>query len=381
VDTPLARKDVSLCCVHCGRKYPFSLQFQCDACGGLIDPVYNLEGCKIGESSKPLERYFYLVPFQQLSSAVSLREGNTPCIHAKNLGKRVGLSHLYLKNETLNPTRTTKDRMASCVLSVFQELDIREFVASSTGNSSSSFAFGIHQVTHMEVHLFCGRDFLYRHAYCDHPRVHLHVIDGDFVQAGKAAQKFAREQGLLFEGGFFNFARREGLKLAYFEAFDQLPEEPAVIVQAVSSGMGMYGAYKGVQEYQQLGRMKGTPRFVCAQQKSCAPMYQAFIEGSATIQPHHIIHHPRGIAEAILRGDPTRTYPYLYNIVTATKGCFAAVSQSEILEAHALLQETEGIDVCYASATAVAAAFHLLHQGWLQPTEVILVNLTGGVRV
>lgn len=373
-------KNIHLQCVDCKKEYPFAFLLRCNACQGLIDVVYDLDRATLIDSHKPLERYFYQVPLQSLASVVSLGEGNTPCIHARRLGAYLGLKQLFLKDETRNATGTTKDRMAACVLSQFQELGIHEFVASSTGNSSSSFAYGVQRLENMRLHLFCARQFLHRHAYCDHPRIQIHVIDGDFVDAGKAARQFAQEQELVYEGGFFNLARREGLKLAYLEAFDQMETEPAVIVQAVSSGMGIYGAYKGIQEYQRLGRIRNMPRIVCAQQDTCAPMCQAYINNRDFIRPTDIIHNPVGLAEAILRGDPSQSYPYLYRIVQESAGCFIAASQAQIREARQLLLHTEGLDVCYASATALASVQILVAKGWISPEETVLVNLTGGFR-
>jgi threonine synthase len=374
-------KTVQLRCSRCGRDYPLQFRMRCETCQGLVDPVYDLETATIAPAERPFERYFDLLPFEHLASAVDLGEGNTPCRPAPALGECVGLRHLYLKDETQNPTRTTKDRMASCVLTFFRELGVREFVASSTGNSSTALAYGVQQVPEMQAHLFCGQAFAARNAYCDHPRVHLHVVQGDAVQAEAAARQFAQTQGLLFEGGFFNVARREGLKLAYLEAFDQLaPDEPDVVVQAVSSGLGLYGGYRGMREYQKLGRLHKTPRFVCAQQATCAPMVHAWTEGSPTTQPHHIIPNPSGLAEAILRGDPTQTYPVMYGLVRDTLGCFVDVSQAEMQEARQLLHDMEGIDGCYASATALAAAIALRQRGWIEPDELVMVNLTGGNR-
>ena len=158
------------------------------------------------------------------------------------------------------------------------------------------------------------------------------------------------------------------------------PEEPDVVVQAVSSGMGLYGGYRGMREYQRLGRLQKTPRFVCAQQETCAPMVHAWSEGSPTIQPQHIVHNPSGLAEAILRGDPTQTYPYMYGLVRDTQGCFVAVSQAESQTARRLLHDMEGIDGCYSSATALASAIALRKRGWIDEDELVMVNLTGGNR-
>ena len=379
--TQTRHKTVRLHCGHCGRDYPLQFHPRCDACHSLLDPAYRLDAATIVPNGRPAERYFDLLPFEHLASTVDLDEGNTPCRHAQTLGEHVGLSRLYLKDETPNPTRTTKDRMASCVLSFFRELGIREFVATSTGNSSTALAYGVQRASEMQVHLFCGREFAPRNAYCDHPRVHMHVVEGDAVHSEVMARKFAQEHGLTFEGGFFNVARREGLKLAYLEAFDALaPDEPDVVVQAVSSGMGLYGGYRGMREYQQLGRLQKTPRFVCAQQETCAPMVQAWSEGSPVIQPRHIIQNPRGLAEAILRGDPTQSYPYMYELVRATQGCFVAASQTEIQTARHLLYDMTGIDGCYSSATALAAAITLRQRGWIAQDEIVMVNLTGGNR-
>ena len=111
------------------------------------------------------------------------------------------------------------------------------------------------------MHSFAGREFVNRHEYHDGPGVTLHVFDGNYVEASNAAKRFAAEQGLIFEGGFFNYARREGLKTAYLEAYDAIPDGPDVVVQAVASGMGLYGGHRGMREYQRLGRLHKTPSF------------------------------------------------------------------------------------------------------------------------
>ncbi|MEU2679578.1 pyridoxal-phosphate dependent enzyme [Streptomyces sp. NPDC007107] len=376
------RKDVRAVCVRCGRGRPYAVvEPRCD-CGGLLDPEYDLSRAVIrDDEAAPGARYFDLLPLQRPESVLHIGDGNTPCVHARTLGARLGLDRLYLKDETRNATRTTKDRMAACVLAVFQERGVEEFVASSTGNSSSSFAWGLPYTRGMKVQLFAGRDFVDRHQYTDHPRVELHVIDDDFVGAAKAGRAYADEHGLLFEGGFFNSARREGLKLAYLEAYDQMPQDPAVVVQAISSGMGVYGAHKGAREYMAMGRLRSMPRFVCVQQSSCAPMWNAHQEGSDHIRPHHVLHRPQGLAKAILRGDPTNTYPFMRAITTGTGGGFAAVSDIEMTESRHWLAQDEGIDVCFAGAAALAGAAQLARSGAIRREEPVLVNLTGGERI
>ena len=374
------RKHITLECGHCRKTYSYQFILRCPECHGVINPVYNLDRFELQKSDKSLERYFSLTPIQDTSSIFSLGEGNTPCVFAKTLGREIGITKLYLKDETRNLTGSTKDRMAACVVSQFNELGIKEFVASSTGNSSTSFAYAVHHQHDMKVHLFCAKEFEHRHVFHTDEKIQLHVIDGDFVEAGRQAQRFAHEKHILFEGGFFNLARREGLKLAYLEALDQIPEEPTVIIQAVSSGMGLYGAFRGAQEYIKLGRLRHMPRFVAVQQDTCAPMVTAFQANSSVIRDNDIVHHPHGLAEAILRGDPSQAYPYIYSIITSTRGCFVSVSQDTIYRMRSLLKQIENIDGCYASATAVAASQELRDRGWITPEDVVLVNLTGGMQ-
>jgi threonine synthase len=374
-------KRVIMRCVRCGHDVEHEHVTACHRCGGTVDPVYDLRTARIGDEEDSLLRYFDILPLESRDAA---RGGfaPTPLLHARDLGHRYGLEQLFLKDETGHPTCTTKDRMAACTLSRFSELGINEFVASSTGNSSTSFAYWVSQYGggSMRAHLFSGADWARRHQHCDHDGVSLHVIDGTFVGAGAAAKQFAFDHAITWEGGFFNPARREGLKLAYLEAFDQLPREPSVVIQAISSGMGLYGCWRGINEYQQLGRLAATPRLVCVQQESCAPMVRCFEHGSREMLPRFIVPNPSGIAEAILRGDPSGSYPYMYSIVTESGGAFVSVSSDEIEVAQLAMEEDEGVRACPASSAAVAAAQKLRHRGWIDPDDVVVVNVAGGIR-
>lgn len=365
-------------CNQCQKTFPPAYTPKCTRCGGLVDIYYNLSQVHIYDSPHSLEKYFDLLPIQDPQNLLPLGEGNTPCIHAKTLGEILGLKQVFLKVESRNPTGTTKDRMAAVVLSLFKELQITEFVSSSTGNSSNALAYGILKYPYFKMHLFIGEEFQERVRFSEfNPGVLLHVLTGKtFAEAFNYAREYASRHHLPFEAGFFNPARREGLKLAFLEAVDQVPVEIQWYFQAVSSAMGVYGTYKGAKEFQALGRIQHIPRMVCVQQESCCPMVKAFEEGSPVIQEHHIVRNPQGIAKAILRGNPVASYPYIYQLVRETKGTFVSVTETEIKEAKALLFELEKIDCGYTAATTIAALKKLAHQKILPPEEGVLLNLT-----
>jgi threonine synthase len=364
-------------CVDCGAEFPHGFTPRCPRCGGMVEVEYDLAQARIRDSGVPLERYFDLLPVRDPENLLPVGEGNTPCVHARNLGQALGLRNVHLKVEGRNPTGTTKDRMAVVVLSMFRELGIREFVTSSTGNSSNALAHAIQRHPGFTMHLYMGEAFRSRFRY-EGEGVAVHALEGtDFSGAFYYARDLAKARGLPFEGGFFNPARREGLKLAYFEAVEQIPGEIDWYFQASSSAMGVNGTAKGARELLALGRIKRIPRMVCVQQDTCCPIVDAFEEASPTIKPHHIVEQPHGIAEAILRGNPTGCYPYVYRMLRETNGLAVRVSEAEIRAGQRDLQELEGVVCCPDGATTVAALRKLAARGAVAPAEVVMLNVTG----
>jgi threonine synthase len=368
-------------CVVCGKEYPNTFDIFCDNCNGFIDIDYDMNKVTIKQDNNPLLKYFDLLPVLQQDNLTWIGCGNTPCIHAKTLGKLLGSDNLYLKDETKNPTWTTKDRMASVVLSYFKEHGIKTFATSSTGNSSTSLATAVNMFPFLKLYIFTGVEFADRLNFEISPNLKIISLEGaTFVEASQEAAKFAKANGIVSEAGFFNPARREGLKLAFMEACDQMGKSPDWYFQAVSSAMGVYGTYKAAGQYHQLGRIDKIPKFCCVQQDLCSPMVKAWEEKSSIIEKHHIFEKPSGLAKAILRGNPQRSYPYIYNIVKETGGEFVMVTQKEIIEAQELVLKTEKIDICPTSACTIAALKKMLGNGVVKREEVVLVNLTGRER-
>ena len=368
-------------CVACGRSYPTGFHPFCDVCDGMVDVEYALEKVDLADSPNPYIRFAGILPLtwpaDQVPEAVY-----TPVVHATRLGRKLGMTSLYLKNETVLPTKSTKDRMAAVSLPYLHERGVRAFCASSTGNSATSFAYGIRAYPDMHLFLFTAEEFLPRVQYTGHSQVtHFGMRDASFVEASEYALIYARRHGLVSENGFFNPGRREGLKVAFLEASEQVPQPIDCYVQAVSSAMGVYGAYKGAKELLRMNRLKRVPRLLCIQQESCAPMARAFADGSETIRVEDLVARPTGIAEAILRGNPTKAYPHVRRIVIESGGGFVIVSEIEIREARRVVEDTEGISPCFSASAAVAGLIKLGHDGDFSRNSVVLVNLTGGDRL
>jgi threonine synthase len=347
----------------------------------MIEAYYDLERARLYDSANPYVRYFDLLPLEEPANLLPVEHQVTPTVHAAALGRKLGLRWLYLKDETGFPTQTTKDRMAAVVLSLFRELGIREFATSSTGNSSTALAHYIRLYPGCTMYVFMGEDFVERLNFAPTEQVIVFGLrGGTFVEAFAEAAAFAGRRGIVSERGFFNPARRAGLKTAYLEAAEALSRPIDWYVQAVSSAMGVYGAYQGAMELRAMGRAASLPRLLCVQQETCCPMVRAFEAGSPVVRAQDVVREPHGIASAILRGDPRRVYPYVRQIVMESAGTFVAVSEQEMRDARRMVEDLEGISPCFDAAAAVAGLARLARAGAVAADSTVLVNLTGADR-
>jgi threonine synthase len=373
-------KKFEIVCLKCGAVQPQAYTPFCEKCNYLTEINYDLSAVRLSASTNPFSRFFELLPVKE-RTLLPAEYDYTPTVHAKSLGKILGTPELYLKNETVHATGTTKYRMAAVALAYLFESGVRHFCTSSTGNSSTAYATLIKNIPDLRMSLFTGSDFRSRVNYADTEQIDHYILKGGtFVEAFDCASVFAAEHAYTSERGFFNVGRREGLKLAFFEATDQIDQDIDWYVQGVSSAMGVYGTYKGAKELRQLGKINRVPRLLCAQQETCSPMVDAWLADSEKIRPEHIVANPVGIAKAILRGNPSRVYPYMREIVKESRGGFAKVSDRRIRQARQLVLDHEGIDICFSAATAVAGLIKMRDEGFVPAHDTILINLTGSDR-
>lgn len=370
-------------CVKCSKEFPPGKFWRrCDGCQSLIDVEYDLEQVRIDADAKdPIERYWDLLPLTDREGRVPTRCGNTPIVHARRLGKKLGLDNLFLKDETKNPTGTVKDRQAEVVLSYFREIGIQHFTSSATGNTSTAFSTACIANPPFEHTVIVGDRWLNRLNFPDNDRIHVIVLEGATVNEAIAyARDWNKKNALEPEGGLYNLGRREGLKLPFFESVDALETSFDLYVQGISAAIGVYATYKAARQYQALGRIDRLPRLVSVQEATCAPMVAAFRDGATSIQEHHIVKHPTGIAEAIQKGNPTDSYEYIAAITRETNGGFEAVTADEIRVARSEIFECEGVPACNSSATTIAALKNMIQAGAVKRDERVLVMITGSDR-
>src|SRR5215475_14951078 len=140
-------KASALICPKCGNEPGSKIVFRCSSCGCILEVKVEVGHLTRSDLQAMFEsrdrsiwRWFDFFPIEERASIVSLGEGSSPLIHATRLGEQLILPRLYLKNDTVLPTGSLKDRSNSVGISKAKELGFTTATVMSTGNAAASVA-------------------------------------------------------------------------------------------------------------------------------------------------------------------------------------------------------------------------------------------------
>lgn len=326
-----------------------------------------------------LWRYHELLPVQDPDAVRGFGEGMTPLIDVPTLGRRLGLSRLKFKDESLLPTGTFKARGAAVGVARAAELGIARIAMPTNGNAGAAWAsysarYGIALTAIQPI---------------DAPRINrsessfagaeISLIDGLISDAGKAIA------ALVGKGEHFDVStlkepyRVEGKKTMGLEIAEQLGwRVPDVILYPTGGGVGLIGIHKALLELQELGWIeKGRmPRLVSVQAAGCDPIVRAFESGAENVEP---LNDTSTIAFGVNVPSPVLGAPSVLNAVRSTGGTAVRVSDEDTMAALHAIAEDEGILPCPEGAATIAAAGALRRAGWIaEDDEVVLLNTGAG---
>ncbi len=320
-------------------------------------------------------RWFDFFPVNDRSTIVSLGEGNTPLIHARRLGDKLGITNLYLKNDTVLPTGSLKDRSNSVGLSVARELGFKTAAVMSTGNAAASVAAyaaatGITSVVLVPKGTAPSK-IIQARAY----GATVIVVDGDFDYEVAKLYKAAIQEFGWYDCLSSNPYRDEGKKSYAYEMVDQFDGRiPDWVIHPTAGGTGIYAMWKGYREFLSLGWIDRAPKLVAAQSEAAAPIVAAFEKGLSDVEP---VTARETVAESIQVGNPTSLGWRALAALRESGGTAVALRDDEILEAQALTGSLAGIFAEPAAATSVAAAKKLRDAGVIRRDDTVVCNLTG----
>ena len=368
-------------CRECGRKYDVSSIYVCEFCFGPLEVMYSYDEIKerltveeIMRRPKTMWRYKELLPLDH-DPTVGLEVGFTPLIKAERLAKVMGVSELYIKNDSVNyPTLSFKDRVVSVALSKAKEFGFRVVACASTGNLANSVA-ALAASADLESYIFVPFDLeqgkiLGTLIY----GTNLIGVRGSYDEVNRLCSEIA--QGL--EWGFVNINLRpfyaEGSKTFGFEIAEQMGWNlPRHVVVPMAGGSLITKIWKGFKELEKLGFLNGgTSKIYGAQASGASPITTALKEGQDLIKPQK----PRTIAKSLAIGNPADGY-YSLKVMHESEGWGEDVTDAEIIGAMKLLAQTEGIFTETAGGVTVGVTQKLVQQGVIPRDESILICITG----
>ena len=370
---------IGLQCHVCKAAFPALATYVCDKCLGPLEPVYDygaitLTREEIERRPKNIWRYRELLPITG-EPQTGFHSGFTPLVRCSRLAERLGLSELYIKDDSVNhPTLSYKDRVVAVAATRAVELGLDVLACASTGNLANSVAshaarLGLECCVFIPDNLEAGKVL---GSAIFGPTVL--AIAGNYDDVNRLCTQVADRLGW----GFVNINLRsyyaEGAKTYGFEIVEQLGWRfPQHVVSPVAGGTLLPRIARGFRELRQIGLVTGElPRIHAAQAAGCAPVVHALESGAEHPEPVR----PDTIAKSIAIGNPADGYQVLQT-VRATGGAGTAVSDTEIVAAIRLLAETEGIFTEPAGGTTLAGTIDLIRRGVIGPDESVVVCVTG----
>jgi threonine synthase len=372
----------SLRCPKCGHEAVSPTAFQCIECRSIMETQVDIHHLTRSDfetmrqsRDRSIWRWFDFFPVEKRASIVSLGEGATPLIAARRLGEKLGIPDLYLKNDTVLPTGSLKDRSNSVGISVAREWGIKTAAVMSTGNAAASVAAyaaaaGIESIV-MVPKGTAPSKIVQARAY----GAKVIVVDGDFDNEVAKLYKTALKQFGWYDCLSSNPYRDEGKKSYAYEVVDQMDGRvPDWVIHPTAGGTGIYAMWKGYKELLSLGWIEGAPKLVAAQSEAAAPIVAAFQKGLTEIEP---VIARETVAESIQVGNPVSIGWRALAALKESGGMAVALSDGEILQAQVLTGSLAGIFAEPAAATSLAAAKKLRDRGVMDRNEIVVCNLTG----
>lgn len=373
-------------CSKCKEIYPHEkTQNVCLSCGKPLFARYNLD--ELTNTWKPdslttrepsFWRYRELLPICNKTNIVSLGETMTPLIHAKRLGRQLGLPELWIKDESRLPTGSFKARGLAMAVSKAKELGIKNLAIPSAGNAATALSVYA-ACAGIPTHIFMPIDTpSFNKKTCQLAGTNVTLIDGLITDAGKIVAERKEGEGWFDVSTLKEPYRVEGKKTMGFELAEQLGWKlPDVIIYPTGGGTGIVGMWKAFNELEAIGWIgKKRPRFISVQTTGCAPIVQAWEQDQQTAEPWknaHTIASGLRVPQAI--GDFL-----ILEAIRKSKGAAIAVSDDAIHSAMQLLPTTEGILTCPEGAATVAALKPLLKNETINPSDQIVLFNTGGFQ-
>ena len=378
---PAITSPAALQCRICGQQYPVEPLTICEECFGPLEPAYDLQSLDgevfrkhVEQGPASLWRYEALLPGGPSIERVDMGAGFTPLRRAGRLADALGLETLWIKDDSVNPSNSFKDRVVSVATTMARAFGFEAISCASTGNLANATAAHAAKIG-MPCYVFIPEDLerakiLATAAY----GAKVVAVKGNYDDVNRLCSEIADTLPWAFINVNMRPYYAEGSKSLGFEVAEQLGWRlPDHVVVPIASGALLTKIHRAFSELIAIGAIEEKPyRVSGAQPEGCRPVAQAFKDGAETVQPVK----PDTIARSLAIGNPADGM-FAMQVSRQTGGAIEWCTEDEILEGVELLASTEGVFTETAGGVTVANLKRLVEQGVIRPHEEVVVFITG----
>jgi threonine synthase len=362
---------------------PRERHFLCPSCSLPLLARYDLAAARtwtrdsLAGRAPNMWRYRELMPLLTGDEPITLGEGFTPLFHARRLGATLGLTRLFIKDESLNPTNSFKARGQSAAITRAKALGAQTISLPTAGNAGNAAA-AYSAAAGLACQVFIPKDA--KQPFIDECRLYgaeVTLVDGLITDAGRMAAETGRPLGWYDVSTLKEPYRVEGKKTMGYELAEQLDWTlPDWIVYPTGGGTGLVGMWKAFAELDAIGWISGRhrPRMVSVQAAGCAPIVRAFERGTTKAEPWENAHTaadglrvPRAIGDFLI-----------LQAIRESGGTALAVSDTDMVNDMLAIGSLEGVSAAPESGAALTAIRRLVADQRIRPDDTVVLFNTGG---
>lgn len=367
-------------CISCGQEFDEKeTSTNCLSCGDPLDCVYDFAQVRkrlnifnLKNTALSVLKYLALYPILDFDQIVTLEEGGTPLLHAKNIGKKLGLNQLYIKNEGANPTGVFKDRGTMVEVTKAKELGAEAICFASTGNMAASVA-AYASIAGIPCYVLVPEGTpIGKLAQTLSYGARVIQVRGTYSDCAKLAEQMAKKYGYYLAGDYV--FRGEGQKSQAYEIVEQLLwKVPDYVVCPIGCGTNFAAIWKGFVDFKTLGLIDKLPKLIGVQPMGCNVIVKAFNEGRMDFD---ILEKPNTVCSAVAAGNPLDGKKIL-KAMHDSHGKGVELRDREALDAVQMMAREEGVFVEPSGALPIAGVKKLAEENFFQPDEIIVCVATG----
>lgn len=378
-------------CIACSAKQTADFAgFVCPRCGGNLDITYDYAAIAsglaegFGDNRTDLFRYAPLLPVRALDAPFPLRVGGTPLYAAPRLGGLLGLHNLYLKDDTVNPSASTKDRAGAVTLRRAIDIGADVVAVASTGNAGSSLACLAAALGVRAVVFVPERAPVAKLAQSLSFGATVFAVRGNYDDAFDLCLAASREFGWFNRSTGYNPFTREGKKTCAYEIWESLGGRvPDRIIVPTGDGNLLSGIWKGWYDLREVGLVDRVPRIDCVQSDASAAIcgtVRRIRDDTATEPDWSKVAVDAVSASTVadsISVDLPRDGLAAVQAILRSGGEAVTVPDEEILAAIPEMARTTGIFAEPAAAAPWAAAKQLVRDDRIDPDELVVCIVSG----